>query len=62
LATIYNEQSTFGWRRYDHWATAAEKARLLAFLIWQTCDPDPVQQLEQDGLLLCLSLQFKVLT
>jgi hypothetical protein len=31
----YREQSTFDWRRYGHWDTSAEKARLVAFLLWQ---------------------------
>jgi hypothetical protein len=31
----YPEQSGFDWRRYGHWDTSAEKARLAAFLLWQ---------------------------
>jgi 4-hydroxy-3-methylbut-2-en-1-yl diphosphate synthase IspG/GcpE len=31
----YREQSIFDWRRYGHWDTSAEKARLTAFLLWQ---------------------------
>lgn len=31
----YHEQSVFDWRRYSHWETSAEKARLAAFVLWQ---------------------------
>lgn len=43
------EQSTFDWRRYGHWSTTADKAWLVAFLLWQSRDPVRVAQLEQDA-------------
>ena len=46
---MYAEQSTFDWRRYGHWSTTAEKARLAAFLLWQTRDPAKIAQLERDA-------------
>ena len=34
-----NEQRVFEWRRFGHWRTSAEKARLSAFLLWRMRDP-----------------------
>jgi len=46
---VHNEQSTFDWRRYGHWSTTADKARLVAFLLWHSRDPARVAQLETDA-------------
>ncbi|MGI4748204.1 MAG: hypothetical protein ACRYFY_19485 [Janthinobacterium lividum] len=46
---MYAEQSTYDWRRYGHWSTTAEKARLVAFLLWQTRDSTRVAQLKEDA-------------
>jgi hypothetical protein len=43
------EQSTFDWRRYGHWDSSTEKARLCAFLLWSTQDQDRLGALIGDG-------------
>jgi HEPN domain-containing protein len=46
---MYAEQSTFDWCRYGHWNTSAEKARLSAFLLWQTCERDKLAALQNEA-------------
>lgn len=46
---MYAEQSTFDWCRYGHWDTSAEKARLSAFLLWQTRERDKLAALQNEA-------------
>jgi hypothetical protein len=41
-------QNIIDWRRYGHWSSSANKARLSAFLLWQTHEPAKLAAL-QDG-------------
>jgi hypothetical protein len=45
----YPEQSTFEWRRFGHWESTAEKARLSAFLLWHSCEPKRISALQRDA-------------
>jgi hypothetical protein len=42
-------QNIIDWRRYGHWDSSAKKARLSAFLLWQTLEPAKLAALQHDA-------------
>jgi hypothetical protein len=42
-------QNIIDWRRYGHWDSSANKARLSAFLLWQTHEPAKLAALQDDA-------------
>ena len=42
-------QNIIDWRRYGHWDSSAKKARLSAFLLWQTQESGKLAALQRDA-------------